>query len=278
MSTVVAVWSNMEMAGNPMIWAAADTRYSTRGHQESSSNILTDYGPKLFEVDLMVTAASASGFYDKVIHHQKIGLGFAGAALAALCVYSSTARILSSLSTLDGNIPSLENVHDSINQIARSYTNPIANPNRIAFCTIGYCFRSNANQVFHSEIGRDAVVHSRKVDFEKEGTLLLGSHQKEITEAIRLKEKEIQSWAGPKNPHRAPLRVVRDLVSQGTYTDIGGDVDVGILNQTQFRIHANLRPIEPTETGRNATLTHAGHDLFEKGRIGPCFVNIPGMA
>jgi hypothetical protein len=277
--SIVAVWLNTEFEANPTIWAVADTRYSGPGATESSRTIITDYGPKLFEVQIVVAVPSASGLYDRIVHYQKIGVGFVGSAVAALCIYTAAERILSHLANNNAEIPTVGQVHNCIERIAGSYVTPIANRNRVSFCTIGYCSSAKENQVFLTEIGSDAISHSRKVDLTTEKILLMGSHKVEIDIKIKEKEEEMSKWSGPINLNRAPLRAIRDIVKDGVFLDIGGDVDVGILNGGQFIIHANLKAIEPSGSSRNVTLVTAGHDIIGGiGNVGPCFVNIVGMA
>ena len=278
MSTVV-VWRNSENENSPTIWAVADTRYSRPGTNQSGRFITTDYGPKLFEIDVIVAASSSSGMFDQIVHYQKIGLGFAGAALAALCIYSSVSRMLSNLASPFGDLPSMEDMHFAVSEIARSYTTPIGNQNAIAFCSVGHCFKSGRDEVFLTEIPHSGSEQTRRVILEQEKLLLLGSHQQEIRQMIQEKDAEPPKFPGTIKIQRSPLRVLRHIVGEGTFSDIGGGVDLGILSGGSFRLRSNMKPIDPDESGRNVTLESMGHDLLGPiGKVGPCIVNIPGMA
>lgn len=269
---------NNEQPRSPAIWVAADTRYSRRNETGGSTHsIVTEYGPKVFEVTIACRSPSDTGFFDRVSHVQTIGLAFAGSAIAALCVFTSATTVLGNLISGD-QVPSLRDVHETIVRIARAYMRPIRNEHPVEFCTIGWCPIHNANGVFLSQIGEHSDVSTTEVDLTRKPVLLLGSHKEEIGDRIYKRTTVRRSRKDLSIEHRAPLNVIREIVAECPYPDIGGSISLGILNRSRFQLYATAEPLLDDQSTSKATLKFLNHDLFEDiGLVGPCRVGIPGM-
>ena len=71
MSSII-IWTNYE---NPSgdLWVVADSRYT-----HPDNRIITDNGPKIFELPIICQNPSSRGFFENTYYFNKIGFAFAG--------------------------------------------------------------------------------------------------------------------------------------------------------------------------------------------------------
>ena len=267
----IAIWINNYEHNS--IWAVCDTRYSTK----NTSSILTDNGPKIFELQIICYEPKSSGFFDCPYWFQKIGLAFAGSALAALCIYTNLNKILGNLGSTEKYIPSIKDIHDCVIRIAKTYTTPLKNQFPIEFSTFGFCIQEKKNKIFHTQINNNnAITTIDETDLCHTSQLLLGAFKTEIEEQIN--EFRIKT----ENQHpiingRAPQFILKDIVKNNTYPSIGGGIQLGFTKGKDFNLCSVMEQL--FDNTPKATFKYSNIDLInEVKNIGNCSVIMPGMA
>ena len=264
MSSIV-IWTNYE---NPCgdLWAVADSRYT-----HPNNSIITDNGPKIFELPIICKAPSERGFFEDTYYFNKIGFAFAGSVTAALCIFTNASHILSNLATTDKTVPSIGDINNFLHKIATAYTQPISNPFPMEYSVFGYCPVENKNKVFYTSVdGKNHYESFDKSEDCKNEPLILGCHKTEILQKI----ENAKSYTTCKT--RIPLYILKKIISESEFEEIGGAVQLGInLNKT-FSLYSVLTPAAD-ESGKSS-LQFRNFDLFQDIRnVGNCFININGM-
>jgi len=267
MSTI-AIWINSEESKS--IWAVSDTRYSS----PDNHNLVTDYGPKIYEMQIICKKPDTTGFMNQIYWQQKIGIAFAGKAIIALCIITNINKILSSLVSTEDAIPSIIDIHKLVERIACQYTTPIINNNPIEFSTFGYCYLEKKFKIFTTQIPRRGnSVSEDNSEFCENEVLLLGSHKAEIREKI-VAYKALNEMH---SINRIPLIIIKDIIKKSEYLDIGGGIQLGITLGINFELFSIAEPIG--DGSAKATLKYTNIDMFSEIKtVGNCFVSIHGMA
>lgn len=264
MSSII-IWTNYE---NPSgdLWGVADSRYT-----HPNKSIITDNGPKIFELPIICQNPSSQGFFENTYYFNKIGFAFAGSVTAALCIYTNASHMLSNLASVDKNVPSIEEINEFLVSIAKSYTLPISNPFPMEFSVFGWCPIKKENSVFYTSIdSRNLVLTDDKSEECKEQPLIMGCHKQEILQKIN----DAISMENRKT--RIPLMVLRKVVSEHEFPEIGGAIQLGININTSFNLFSVLNPF--ADENGNSSLQFRNFDLFHDIRnVGNCFININGM-
>lgn len=265
MSSII-IWTNKE-SNNDNLWAVSDSRYTHSNHQ----SIITNNGPKIFELPIVCTGPGKAGFFTEQYYYHRIGFAFAGSVTAALCIYTNIANFLSHLSSIDRIIPSIKDINDFIIMIAKKYTCPIKNPYVIEFATFGYCQYEGKNQVFYTIIDEKNCVNTTdKSEDCKNLPLLLGAHKEEI-----LKNIYDFSTTNPQLSSRTPMKVLKSIIENNVYPDIGGAIQLGYNIGIDFTLSSvSCKNFE----NENDSLQFRNIDIMrENGFVGDCFININGI-
>lgn len=264
MSSII-IWTNYE-SPNENLWAVADSRYI-----HPNKSIITDNGPKIFELPIICQSPSKRGFFENTYYFNKIGFAFAGSITAALCIYTNASHILSHLATVDKTVPSIEDISEFIKKIAKAYTQPICNPYPMEFSVFGYCPVENTNKVFYTNIDKKSHYESfDKSEYCKNEPLIMGCHKTEISKKIE-DAKLNRTWKT-----RIPLFVLREIISKHEFEEIGGAVQLGINIGKTFSLYSVLNP--PVDESGKSSLQFRNFDLFYDIRnVGNCVININGM-
>ena len=159
-----------------------------------------------------------------------VGFAFAGSVTAALCIYTNASHMLSHLASIEKNIPSIEDINKFLVTIAQSYTLPISNPFPMEFSVFGWCPIKKENKVFYTSIdSKNHVTREDKSEECKEQPLIMGCHKQEIFQKIN----DAISMENCKT--RIPLMVLKKIVLEHEFNEIGGAVQLGInINSPKF--------------------------------------------
>ncbi len=269
MSTI-ALWINNYESRS--LWAVSDTRYSSG---QESNRILTDFGPKIYELQVICKESDNSGLFNRIYWDQKIGIAFAGSALVALIVTTNLNKILTSLISVNKKVPCIEEIHNLVTRIVKQYTTPIVNNYPVEFSSFGYCKKNNDYKIYRTQIGKDNRELSEDVTKKCENDfILLGAHKDDIKQRIQKFKKESSH---PILSSRAPYHVISKIVEEGTYSSIGGGLQLGITIGKDFELYSICEPIVLGES--KASLKFTNIDLFEEIKtVDECSVNIKGMS
>ena len=264
MSSII-VWTNYENP-NGDLWAVADSRYT---HPDKT--IITDNGPKIFELPVICQNPSASGFFENTYYFNKVGFAFAGSVTAALCIYTNASHMLSHLASIDKTIPSIEDISKFLYKIATAYTQPICNPFPMEFSVFGYCPVENKNKLFYTRIDdKNRYESFDKSEECKNEPLIMGCHKSEISQKIDYANSNETCKT------RIPLFVLKKVVSEHEFEEIGGAVQLGININKTFSLFSVLKP--PIDESRKSSFQFRNFDLFRDiHNVGNCFININGM-
>jgi hypothetical protein len=229
--TAVAIWINKEMAP-PSIWAVADTRISGPGIADRPIPMIEE-ATKLFTLPVACYKPDHSGFFAQLYFSHSIGLAYSGSSLVALNVYAALIPMLSSLGSVDGYVPHLEDIAGFVARLLARYTisrNQLLRDGAIAEASVfGYCHPTSRLRIFHlTPIFEPLfnVRHEETCTASDTDVLLLGGHKDEIVQAIAAARDEYEIGSLPW--WRTPKQMIANLIEREVYPTIGGALQIGI--------------------------------------------------
>jgi hypothetical protein len=146
----------------------------------------------------------------------------------------------------------------------------------------GYCPIENKHQLFHiKHEAKDESTSFSEFEFLGDDAIhLMGKHQKEIHQLILFQRECILSLSGTSRHFwRSPKGTIEKIIKDQTYSDIGGEIQLGINYPKGFYITPifDLNPFGKYFPGKNnPRLIYQGIDLFSNRsltNIGNCHVN-----
>jgi hypothetical protein len=269
--TVAVVWTE-----NNQIWGAADTRFSAPGIT-TTSQVITDHGPKLLSLNISVRVPSEGGIFSHIGYRSPLGFVFAGEVGPALATHALCNTIMQQLITVSNPCPSLEEVSEFVRRFALLYMAERAQlaPNNWMFSAIifGWCpiKQSIAAYKLEPSVSSNIVVSSSLCDLSE--PIAIGSGAPTFYQRF----SEIRATPGADGrTARLPLLVVEHLALSSARPDIGGDVQLGYADATGFRHLSRYRPGASIKS--LPVQTYLGINVDDLGMIGPCKIGFWGLA
>ncbi len=274
--TALAIWCNHETPGHPALWAAADSRITTRERSP-----LVEDAVKIMSLPVIARAPGLGGFTE-IYYTHTIGYGFAGSSLMGQNAYLALVPLLSNLISDVRRIPFLADIARYIETfLNRVFERPKARGKEACFEVVlfGYCSCRNAPAIYHFEptkTSNGAIMRmTAHENLKDQDFVYLGTDRGRMEEAIRT------AFAGPGAPgrrvSRAPRYVISDRINDYSCPAIGGDLQLAIADRWGCRPLALAKP--RVEGHPEAYLSYLGYELDKDMlRIGEVGIGLTGMA
>lgn len=270
--TVVASWLSKEIFDTPYIFTVADTKIS------SGNETLTLEGSKVLELPIRCKDISTPAH--RIYFESFIGYSFAGSSLIGLNVYCTLQTIFSNLGGLQqyNSVPDYMSICQKTKEILSIYVQSIQSVAEVMI--FGFCPKSKIPFIckISPEKGVSPIQYVMNIADtfgEQMHVNILGNHKAEIIAAIKSRQeahnnRSLAYW-------RTPAKVLKDIVEQGKYETIGGNLQVAIVSQTNFDLYALVVPIKGEEP--KATMMFRNLDVFDDigSMVGECTVSIKGI-
>lgn len=220
-----------------------------------------------------------------VAFQHTIGLAYAGSSLFAVNLYAALTPILANLRGNRGDKVSIRDVaklaRTFLLEFSRAYGARTGGSARVEIAIFGFCRADSTRRVFvlspTTEPGPDGPVPSitlDEIDFTTpEQVFLMGSHKAEILERIRLARSKRPADSSFRQ--LAPRDVIREVIKEGRFPDIGGTVQLAQAHIEGFLQFMDLE--RPAEDGIATNFRYLGFDLNEFGNVGPCWFSLPAV-
>ncbi|MDN7755151.1 MULTISPECIES: hypothetical protein [Burkholderia] len=283
--TTVAIWYQENYPTYP-IWVCSDSRISG-GQSESSAEVeplpLLRHSPKVFP--LLITCMEHTAVPKAIAFQHTIGLAYAGSSLFAVNLYAALTPILANLRGNRGDKVSIRDVAKLAGtfllEFLRAYGARTGGTAHVEIAIFGFCRADLTRRVFvlspktePSPDGPVASVTLDEIDFTMpEQVFLMGSHKAEILERIRLMRSSRPADSSFRQ--LAPRDVIREVIKEGRFPDIGGTVQLAQAHIDGFLQFMDLE--RPAEDGAATNFRYLGFDLNEFGNVGPCWFSLPAV-
>jgi hypothetical protein len=272
--TLTATWIADEGRA-PRLWMATDSRISDNG------GVLLEEGVKLFELPIVMRGPGASGFFDQVNFQTTIGLACTGSTLVFQQVYATLVPLASNLGGF-GDRPTLFDLASFIGRLATTYIRSFGttrpNNSTVGIVVAGSDPMSGELLAYDLSASLDSMSMyeflPNPVDLANSRVHFTGDPSA-ILEAERLLDSFRKSPMPGISCDRAPLNVVRQVISSEVVRSVGGDVQIGFTVGERFRRATTMTPVTPGMPEIQAKLNNV--PLAEIGQIGPCFTALQGM-
>ena len=269
--TIAVIWQE-----ESFLWAVADTRFSRVSGADAQR--ITDHGPKLLPLTVVIRQPSASGFFDSVRFQTTLGFLYAGATAPALSTHAlCTAALQNLITDPEHALPTLASIARFVGRTAERYMIDWGQnaPNHACFSAFvfGWCGAENALQAFHilPKIKERLIVDTSRVDLRE--PVAIGSGARDFKLRLDTLRHDGDKFG---RTSRLPLLAVESLIADGTRDDIGGDIQLGYANQAGLQIASRCRP--QTRGKPHAVMTFLGIDVLEIGPVGSCAIGMSGIA
>ena len=173
------------------VWVVADTRIS------GSVGVLSDSGAKIFPLSIVCMQPDSAGEFVPISSFA-LGFAYSGSTLAALMTYTLANTCLGNLIGAAGAaLPTIGDIADFVRRLGERYCREIQAGFEAVI--VGWCPSSKKYRAF--------VLKPMKATFEQElmqvtlteaamydsdSFVLIGSHQQEVSERIKLTYKELE--------------------------------------------------------------------------------------
>lgn len=270
--TVAVVW-----AEDGALWAAADTRIST-GRISPSAQILTDHGPKILLLPLVVRQPGTLNFFDKTRLATTIGFAFAGSVPPALATHALCSAVLQSLSALPlAPLPSFSEIAEFVRRCSEQYIQDwgALSPNGARFSSLlfGRCPNKGTFEVVQIAPTDERVFPITAIRADTSQPIAIGSGASAFH--VQLKAlREGEEHFGRKT--RLPLLAIESMVSEQSQNDVGGAIQLARTNFAGAELFSRTTPVVPGKP--EARMTFLGIDIRDLGPIGQCFVGMTSVA
>src|SRR5690348_11601459 len=107
--TAIAIWRNDEIAGNPSLWATADSLVS--GPQKEQ---LIGDAVKIFPLPIICRRPGPTGFFSEPYFVHTLGYCFAGSTLMGQNSYLGLTPLLSNIISTNSYLPSMRDIASHI--------------------------------------------------------------------------------------------------------------------------------------------------------------------
>jgi hypothetical protein len=245
--TSVLIWFERE---EDKLWAVADSRVSARPKDTTDvpAQVLTDHAIKLLPLLVKCFTPDKEGFFAQEIFPKSFGFAYAGATLPATMCHAYLNACLQNLFGYDGSPPAIAEIAQAAARIIKRYC--IGPDTSFETAIFGICPRERKYKVFHiTPFGVVTLLNPNT-------PIALGNHCAEILEKVNNTDEG----------SRRPLKALRKIIQDGTYSDVGGDVQIGYVDGFGFHIASIAKPIN--HGNPTATRSFLGIDLDEMGQVG----------
>jgi hypothetical protein len=256
--TGIAIWPSYIDSEHPRIWASGDSLISQLG----GSPLIQD-GAKIFSLPVVCRSVGKDGLFSEPYFAHTLGYCFAGSTLMGQNSFLSAAPLLTTLTSEEEYIPSMEDVAMYLQYFMRSsydYYKVIAQVGaQFEAAIFGWCHNAKALQAWHfkpSDASGAWEIILEKVDFcESGGFLYLGDHKNHV------KEELANAVLLCADNEQEPRKVIQDLIKSESYSSIGGDEQLAIANEFGLQPYQLARS---TESGSPPTkFSHLGIELTD---------------
>ena len=241
--TAIAIWRNDEVAGNPSLWAAADSKVSY-----SNGKQLIGDAVKVMSLPIICRRPDKDGFFSDAYFVHTLGYCFAGSTLLGQNTYIALSMILSNLKSETSYVPSIKEIACQILAYLKAtfsdYSSIVGEQSLFKTALFGYCHKTQQLEIFVFspklvnavyEVGITAYQDLRTHEF-----VYLGDNEKnlqrEITDAFAHE-------AVPGRPiARAPRYVIQKHIACDKSPTIGGDLQLAIADRLGLQPLALVKP------------------------------------
>ena len=270
--TIAVVWA--EEGG---LWAVADTRIST-GRRSDSPQVLTDHGPKILLLPVVIRQPGPSGFFDNVSLATTIGFAFAGAVPPALATHALCSTVLQSLiSSPSTPMPTLREIVEFVRKTAERYMRDwcLLSPNSAPFSALvfGSSYAGNEFEGYRISPTPESVFPITAVQIDPSSPIAIGSAAQAFYDRLRSIEEHGEPFG---RRLRLPLVTVENMISAQSRTDVGGAIQLARTTPLGVNLYSRCSPINPGKP--EAQITFLGIDIRDLEPIGQCRVGMPGLA
>lgn len=272
--TAILSWLIKDKDDNPFFMTVGDTKIS----QMDGLKTLTLEGAKILE--LVIKCKDLSTPQQFVYHNSSIGFAFAGSSLVALNTYTLLQSIFSNIGGLSktNNLPDFPSLADIAKKALEFYFKSIRSNCEIIL--FGFCPKHNSPHIAtissFLEDGKITTTVNIKNEFAKEVSVVhIGDKRDEILINIekRLRDEVLFST----NYWRTPAMVLEELINQGKYDTIGGNLQIVTVHFDKFSMFSHL--ISKNGDARFGEMKFRNIDIFSEigQEIGDCFNAISGL-
>jgi hypothetical protein len=270
--TVAVVWSE-----DGCLWSAADTRVST-GRVSDTAQVLTDHGPKILLLPVVVHQPGSHGFFDKVCLATNIGFAFAGSVSPALATHALCSAALQSLTSFpSAPLPTFEEIVDFIRRSAERYMQEwsVLSPNgaRFAALIFGWCPKENGPRVFNIQPTVEGPFKVLATQADVSDPIAIGSGSKGFHDNLRTLRRDGEPYG---RRSRLPLLAIESMITAKARPDVGGAIQLARASPAGTNLYSRCSPIIPGKP--EARMTFLGVDIRDLGTIGPCAVGMTAVA
>lgn len=276
--TSIVIWTNLECAENPSLWAVGDTLVSN------------DTGPPLIEnaakvlcLPIVCRSPGADGWFSETHFSHTFGYCFAGSTLMGQNSYLALVPLLSNLVSDRNYVPALADVaRYCLTFFSKEFDKYKLSwgPSALFEAAVfGWCHASKSLEIWHFYPDRIDGVYKMQAD--KVGAsgfgdfLYLGAEKTLVIDRVR---KALFRSTTPGNPQaRAPRRVVQELIDDPAFRTIGGDQQLAIADRSGFKPYTLVKP--RAIGAPEAYFSYLGMELTqETAYVGQAMVGGPAMA
>lgn len=271
--TAIISWFNQEPGTIPYLMTVGDTKISNQ--QET----LTLEGAKILE--LPIKCKDISSPLQEIYFSNTLGYSFAGSTLVGLNVYCYLQTIFSNLggTAKEGNLPDYKSICHKAKEVLNLYAASIRNVAELLI--FGFCPKTCTPFICTIQpVMKDGQIEY-KVEFidsfdSNIQVVIIGDKEQEIRELIS-KELEIQTNKDSIDYWRTPARILRDIIEQGKFDSIGGNLQIATSNI--FKYDTLAVSVELKGQHNKSTLKFRNIDFFEEiyKPVGECYVAINGL-
>ncbi len=206
------------------------------------------------------------------------GLAYSGNSFVGLNLATTLPALTMQLrSLIHLGYPSLEDVAEITRRIVSKYQATMLDatrkPESFSSIIAGYCHKERKFKCFRIDSQFDppgATLKTEPID-DPYHVVVLGSRIKEVEEALRL------ARANTDPIKKSPATVIKKILQNKQFPDIGGDLQIGAAYEEGFVVYADWAPVDNPR--RDDTLKFRGLDLFEDVTVmvGSLMIAPPGM-
>jgi hypothetical protein len=248
------------------------------GRFSQTAQVLTDHGPKILLLPVVVRQSGAAGFFDKVRLTTTVGFAFAGSVPPALATHAVCSAVLQSLIALaSAPLPSFCEIAEFVRRSSEQYMRDwgVLSPNGARFSSLvfGRCPINGTFEVVHIAPTRESVFSVAAVRVDTSQPTAIGSG----AEAFHNQLKTIQRDGDPfGRTARLPLLALEGLVSGQSQTDVGGAIQLARADFAGVELYTRTTPVVPGKP--EAKMTFLGIDVRDLGPVGQCIIGMTSVA
>lgn len=252
--TCVINWMAKEPSDtHSRIWTVSDSKIVTL----NNNDLMTNTGAKIFSLKYDCTEIKPGEILipgmDTPYYSGTLGFAYAGTSLIALNTFAFLSNHMTQLRSIGQKKLDLSDVAEIVRYFLKRNCTEITSCDykltKVEALLFGYCpYREKYRRFYlKSGVNRDGIFAVEMEEIEEEVISILGSHKEDIYSQI---EEYRKNKSGIEHS-RAPQKILREIISEQRYSDIGGKLQIGFSIGTNFFIAKLCEPIkigEPRST------------------------------